>query len=97
MPKKNKLPKATNFPVVEIYWVDSYTSIGWFSYEEGESPNPFTVDGAKKEIRSIGFLLHEDDDTITISTSMSQSHAYISPLSIPKVAVTRYYQWKVKR
>lgn len=70
---------------VEVDWVDSRSWHGWTQLEETgpirDLPNLL--------IRSVGFLFHEDDERIGLTTSMTEDQEnVIDPLWIPKVAIS---------
>lgn len=67
--------------VVWVEWVDSYGSGGWRQIEDAR------VDDLR--IASIGFLIHEDDQAITISTSLTPKGSTNDPLTIPRCAITK--------
>lgn len=66
---------------VVVHWVDSLGGGSW------EKPQEYTLDDLR--CVSIGFVVNETDDVLTISTSrfMWNGH-YIDTLTIPKMAIT---------
>ena len=77
-----KTPKYT-FPIVHLTWIDSSTSLGWTHLE-------VPVQQSDLECQSCGYLVRDDELSITISTSWTQhggEFQWISPVSIPKVAI----------
>lgn len=60
--------------VAIIRWADANTTVGWVSHEDLEGPSL---------IVSIGFVVKETADAITITTSISGESDYADPLSIP--------------
>lgn len=70
-------------PYVTVEWVDSARHDGWVDrMQESED----------LVVHSIGLLVHEDDSTITITSSLTSNEAF-APLTIPKVAarLIRYH------
>ncbi len=69
--------KLSDAPMIEVHWVDSYASAGW------ESPD----DKHQMSIRSLGWLIWEDDDTVALTTSITPDGRILDRLQIPKVAI----------
>lgn len=69
---------------VLIEWVDSSSIRGW--RHDSEMTDSF-AEPAK--IQSIGYLLKDTKDFVTITTSVSENGGIMDPLSIPKVAITK--------
>lgn len=68
--------------IIEIDWIDSSASLGW-AEPLPSAPETMTV-------KSIGFLICEDKDTLTMSAHMVQSKRYChSPMTIPKCAIRK--------
>lgn len=66
--------------VIEVDWIDSTGFSGWQPVDRaGYSAG---------EMKSIGFLIHEDKKSITISASMGIGLCD-SPISIPKCAILK--------
>lgn len=73
----NKLSTPT---AVVIDWIDSSSKAGW--YEASEA-------GDNLAVRSVGFVVAEDEHMIRISTSWSfGGECFVDPLTIPKCAIT---------
>lgn len=64
-------------PYITIEWVDSARHDGWVDRQHESSD---------LVVHSIGLLVHEDDTTVTITTSLTSNEAF-APLTIPKVAI----------
>lgn len=75
-----KIPK--NPKVVEIEWLDSHCNLNWERDEECNPPDLLCT--------SIGFLLHEDDESVSITTTLCKHQAF-DPLTIPQRAVIRMW------
>lgn len=68
--------------VIEVDWIDSSSSPGW------DDPTPSHPD--TMNVKSIGFLVCEDKETITMSAHLVRSKKYChSPMTIPKVAIIK--------
>ena len=65
---------------VYLEWLDSIAIFGW----QDETAHKEVM----KPIKSIGWIVKEDKNSITISTSLGHKD-YHSPLTIPKVAVVK--------
>lgn len=66
---------------VYLEWLDSASAPSWNYKDEMQKP---------QTIVSVGWVVSEDDQAITITTSESSTgHACHSPLSIPKVAIKK--------
>ncbi len=74
--------------IVEIFWDDSTRANGWCDPDE--------LSGKEKtSCTSIGYVVSEDDETITISTSYHRnSKQFIDPLTIPKCAITGMWEYQ---
>ena len=69
---------------VYVKWVDSTAKIGWYDAEN--------LKGLCLECITLGFLVYEDDDLITVSSSISYAeggkpNSVSDPMSIPRVAI----------
>lgn len=69
---------------VYVKWVDSTAEMGWFGLGK--------LKGMCLECVTLGFLVYEDDDLITISSSISYAeggkpNSVSDPMSIPRVAI----------
>lgn len=52
------------FPLVEVRWRDAYHHSGW------ETLKNFTPNALKVRQRTAGYLVHEDDEVITLAHSV---------------------------
>lgn len=80
--------------IIDVRWVDSGTGGGWQFLTH--------LDAAPCECRTVGFLLHENKDSITVSSSLSfgtdgKPNQAADPITIPKVAVKSRRFVKVPR
>lgn len=66
--------------IAEITWVDSCGAHGWS--DKARAANESMT------IRSIGFVVHDDKESITISTSTNPSSCH-SPVTIPRIAIKK--------
>lgn len=64
--------------IVAMTWIDASGPDGWVDRDN--------LDYEIQTILSIGFLLHEDDTSMTISPSLGRHHVH-APMTIPKKAV----------
>jgi hypothetical protein len=72
--------------MVFVEWLDSTSPEGWRTTREVSD----LADGRHElECWSVGLLIGESLDRIVISTSQNLQGDAISPLAIPKVAITR--------
>ena len=69
---------------LSITWVDSTSRGGWMA--------PSDFNKIPTEIRTVGFLLSEDEETITLTNSVG-AECILDPLTIPKVAVVGRIQF----
>jgi len=69
---------------VYIEWVDSSYATGWVDADDERKPC---------EIVTVGLVVRETDDHVTIASSLDANGNPLSPLTIPKVAITE--QWEV--
>lgn len=72
MKKFTKEPKY-----VLLKWLDSATTLGWQGIDE-QGP---------AKIESIGWLVHDAKETLTISTSKNQFGKFLDQLVIPKACI----------
>jgi hypothetical protein len=71
-----------NLTIWAISWVDTFCENGWVHLSR--------VDHCTSHIVSVGFIVYEDDDTLTLTDCWSEDSGNVhGPLSIPKVAITR--------
>lgn len=71
-------------PKVYVEWIDSYAQHGW--RHEDDLGNSQTFDS---RIVSIGFLIKDTAEFITISNSVGTGGSINDPLTIPKVAIKK--------
>lgn len=69
-------------PKVYVEWIDSYATRGWTHESDLRSDDSFA-----SCIVSIGFLVKNTKEFVTISTSVSTNGNLMDPLTIPKVAI----------
>lgn len=70
--------------LVYVEWVDSAGQDGWVDRQTALSGS------IPSRVRSVGIVLHEDDESITLVTGEDTTHDNVdNPITIPKVAVTR--------
>lgn len=88
-----KIPKLTIGQAVSLYWVDCKSQLGWV-YD----PNLPRVPG---RIRSLGFVVQQNKEVISITTSLDSRGAAIDDLSIPlgclKEVVILPDEWHLKK
>jgi len=70
-----KFPPLKLGQQVKITWVDSKSALGW-SYGDKSPRKP-------GYIKSIGFAVQENDECVTITTSLGERGESIDDLSIP--------------
>ena len=68
---------------VLIRWTDSEASAGWKRIDD------IPDDIKASEIDSIGYLIKENNESIVISTSVSDNGSVMDPLTIPKCAILK--------
>lgn len=68
--------------IVYLEWVDSHTVDGWLDKDE------VSKDCKASKIYSVGYLVEETDEDITITTSYWDDEI-MSPLTIPKSAILK--------
>jgi len=72
-----KTPRA-----ITIDWVDSQTTYGWRKFNARE-------DGPPCHIKSLGWLVGQTKDTISVSSSCSQNGNFADFMTIPRVAIKK--------
>lgn len=65
---------------MSIEWIDSCGTNGWTAKERS--------DLKFMSIKSVGFIIHEDDDSVTIASSYNPNVCH-SPITIPRAAITK--------
>jgi hypothetical protein len=77
------MSKSERPKIVWIEWLDSNLNHGWLEME--------SVAREVEHLRchSVGFIVGENDDVISISTSWDLSKFFVDPLSIPKRSITK--------
>lgn len=81
-----------NLPIIYVEWIDSWSSYGWQSSKS--QPN---VEDESCNCLTIGWLISESDDNIRIAQNLgdissNESLDYNSIITIPKVAIRKYYE-----
>ena len=66
-------------PIVDILWVDSFGMGVWCSVD--------ALGDITLECRTVGFLVAEDEISITVAPSLNCTGDCDSPIRIPKVAI----------
>jgi hypothetical protein len=74
--------------VVYLEWLDSESDHGWHETARVQEKRVLLA------VRSVGFLICEDGESVTITTSVSP-HEVNDPLTIPKVAIVKRRAVKV--
>lgn len=69
------------FKKIEVHWVDSHGSGGWRYIPDIKTP--------QLDCYSMGFLIKEDKDSITMSASYSANDSSFDMLTIPKCAIVK--------
>ncbi len=71
--------------MVELFWIDSTGFTGWTKSNVPET---------RATCHTIGFIVNETDEFITVAATYDNfTESYHSPLTIPKVAITK--RWSV--
>lgn len=69
--------------IVHVSWVDSsYAAAGWHMKDDVEE----LVKEAVEQCESIGFVIHETDEALTLALSIA-THQYGAMMTIPKLAI----------
>lgn len=75
----------TRWPLVRVTWVDSHGPHGWTYLKDAVAPHDLTCE-------SVGWLIDDGEDRITIASSVSapaaDNPACDGILTIPKCAIT---------
>ena len=71
---------VTALPMVEVHWLDSAEMPGWQLEDDAQEQRPLMV-------RTVGLLLHENDDCVTVAASVTEQGGPNAPLSIPRCAI----------
>lgn len=66
-------------PIVDILWVDSFGMGVWSDFD--------SLGDISLECRTVGFLVAEDEISITVSPSLNCTGQCDSPIRIPNVAI----------
>ncbi len=74
--------------IVEVKWLDAIGDGCWCSYTHHED--------LANEIHTIGFLVSENDDSITVSAHLSGLDTCDNPMRIPRVSIVEYYEIELK-
>jgi hypothetical protein len=77
------MSKSERPKIVWIEWLDSNLNHGWL--QKGSIARE--VDHLR--CQSIGFLVAENDDVVSVSASWDLSETFADPLSIPRCAITK--------
>ena len=72
--------------VIQLVWIDSATGSSW---DDNKNVEELSI-AVAVPIQSIGFLIHENKDTLTITQSIdSNPNSNCNRLCIPKVAIKK--------
>ncbi len=72
------------FPVVWVEWVDSVAASGWVADQYAVSHNLACI--------SVGFLVAESEEAITVAASISSAGQIDCPITIPRCAITGLWE-----
>lgn len=72
---------VTSYKTYHIEWIDSAERHGWTHNDDEDGRGC-------SHVTTVGQVIRETDSTITVSIAVSEDGA-LSPLTIPKVAITR--------
>lgn len=81
-----QLPELQENKAVRLVWCDSQSSPGWHYNREKLSQ--------KAEVVSVGFVIKNTAEYITIASSIALEGGFIDPLSIPWGSVTKVIPYK---
>lgn len=71
--------------IVQIEWIDASSNEGWHIADVSAN--------AQLAIHSVGILVLETEEAVTISTSRHESTGqYADPLTIPRSAIVGYWE-----
>ena len=77
------------YKIVEVHWDDSSSSRGWV--------NPDCKDEKPSKIQSIGFLVKDAKNSISISHSKDvRWDGIYAPISIPRSCITHYAEIEIE-
>lgn len=76
--------------IVDVTWVDSISQSGWQNPERKSEPLEPCI------TRTVGFLVHDEPDYITVSSHWNNLGHYADPMSIPRGAITTLKIVKVR-
>lgn len=68
--------KKYPYPLVEVYWTDAETDSGWEHPGEKNPTVPLVV--------TVGFLVNETDQLVSIASTTGEDRAHNSRIQIPK-------------
>ena len=70
--------------IVYVEWVDSGSTHGWVHLDQLRDPPRILC-------VTVGFLVREIDEGVTVSASWSDTGSFDSPITIPWATVTKYH------
>ncbi len=73
-----ELEKLSSRPVY-IEWLDSQSTDGWSNPDRDHD----------LRCRSLGFLVRESDESVTVATNVSAIEDVCNQMTIPRIAITR--------
>lgn len=77
-----------NATLNEVHWLDSVGREGWFNRKSQEE----WVKEPIGKIKSVGFLVYEDDQQVVLSANLS-GQSYMHLLAIPKISIVA--RWEI--
>ncbi|MGD9682613.1 MAG: hypothetical protein AB7W16_15605 [Candidatus Obscuribacterales bacterium] len=72
----------SEYKIVQVFWTDSQTPnvVGWMDQNE--------ISHEPSSIETVGYLIHEDDESVTIAASVSNDDLVQGVIVIPKAVIT---------
>lgn len=76
------MKRIDGYEIVYVEWLDACASAGWHSSRD-------IREGGLAKMKSIGFLVHRDSETVIISSSKGVEDRFGDAMTIPRSAVTK--------
>jgi hypothetical protein len=85
--KKPVLYDFDSFPIAFVEWIDANSTHGWRSLNEAGTAR----------IKSVGILVNNKKDYVTLSAAMSEDIKFSDMLTIPRAGIKKFQKLRIER
>lgn len=73
---------SKKLPIAAIDWIDSQSTRGWYKFNPQEDRDPCNI-------HSVGLIVDECKQSVSLSTSVSKNGNHMDVVTIPRVAIVK--------